>query len=370
MLIPSKHVSALVLAGILSWGGGLLPRPVAAAPGRATAAPAIAQTPRNYPASLQRLLVIQIVRRDLSGRTGISLNRIRVISAEQRTWPDRCLGLPRPNELCAQVLTPGWRVQLSDGRNQWTYHTDARGQNFRLANAGNADQTQLPRLIANAVLQEVSRQTGRPRADFRILEAEQRTWPDGCLGLARPQEFCTQAQVPGWRIIVTDGRRQWIYRTGSTSVPLQIRLEGTTQAGTGSLQPTRIPTRELPAPLPTNAIFRLISSGGFTGRNEQTILLDDGHILQTQLHSNGTTTQIRVIRRLSRQQVQQFKQLLERQNFSDFDRLSYSAPRGAADYITVTLSSDRGVVRYADIVKDQLPEALQRVIESWQQLSN
>jgi len=55
--------------------------------------------------------------------------------------------------------------------------------------------------------------------------------------------------------------------------------------------------------------------------------------------------------------------------FACFDRQNYPTPRGAADYLTVSLISDTGVVRYADLVEDQLPEALQTVIETWEELS-
>jgi hypothetical protein len=200
------------------------------------------------------------------------------------------------------------------------------------------------------------------------VEAEQRIWPDGCLGLAEPDEFCTQALVRGWRVVVTDGEREWIYRTSGRSQPIQVRLErGSTE--TGSLQPTRIPVSELPQPLPDNAVFRVISSGGFAGRSEQTTLLTDGQLIRAQLNSNGSTTHSQRMARLSRQQVRQFQQMLQQQRFACFDRQNYPAPRGAADYITVTLISDTGVVRYADLVEDQLPEALQTVIETWEELS-
>jgi len=345
-------------------------RPAAAAPVQPSSLK-LAQAQENRPTNFQTFFVAIAVRRDVSRRTGIPLSQLRVVKAERRTWPDRCLGLPRPDELCAAATTPGWRIQISDGQQVWTYHTDIRGQSFRLATSTKPAETNLPQPIANAVLRDVSRRTGLPRSRFEIVEAERRTWPDGCLGLAEPDEFCTQALVPGWRVVVTHGRRAWIYRTGGTAQPIQVRLErAVNPTGTGSVQPTRIPVRELPDPLPDNAVFRVITSGGFAGRTEQTTLLANGRLLRAQLNANGTAARSRTIAQLSRQQVRQFQQVLQQQRFACFDRQNYPAPRGAADYITVTLISGTAVVRYADLVEDQLPEALQAVIETWDELSD
>ena len=43
---------------------------------------------------------------------------------EARDWPDSCLGLPGPDDACADVVTPGFLIQLSDG---FTYRADREG---------------------------------------------------------------------------------------------------------------------------------------------------------------------------------------------------------------------------------------------------
>ncbi|MGH2412285.1 MAG: hypothetical protein ACRDEA_01020 [Microcystaceae cyanobacterium] len=43
------------------------------------------------------------------------------------------------------------------------------------------------------------------------------------MGIAQSGEMCTQALVEGWRVVVSDGQKNWIYRTdGEGRV---IRLE-------------------------------------------------------------------------------------------------------------------------------------------------
>ena len=80
-----------------------------------------------------------------------------------------------------------------------------------------------PTTVINAVCQTVSNLTGIGTSILEIQESEAETWPDGCLGLAKPKEFCTQALVEGWRVVVSDGSKTWVYRTDEDG--RVIRLE-------------------------------------------------------------------------------------------------------------------------------------------------
>ena len=58
---------------------------------------------------------------------------IIVIKIEPVDWSDACLGVRRANELCAQVVTPGFRVLLVANGLLYEFHTDFDGHNVRLA---------------------------------------------------------------------------------------------------------------------------------------------------------------------------------------------------------------------------------------------
>lgn len=60
-----------------------------------------------------------------------SIISVAIVSAEQEEWPDACLGLPEPLEVCAQVITPGHRVVLQAEDQQVTYRTDETGARVR-----------------------------------------------------------------------------------------------------------------------------------------------------------------------------------------------------------------------------------------------
>ena len=87
-------------------------------------------------------------------------------------------------------------------------------------------ESSLPETIGQAVKEDVIAQNPSLDADhLQITKSEANTWPDGCLGLAKDGEFCTQALVSGYRVSLTDGNQAWIYRTDGIGAILRIETE-------------------------------------------------------------------------------------------------------------------------------------------------
>lgn len=80
----------------------------------------------------------------------------------------------------------------------------------------------LPPQLAQAVLQDLSRKVRIPVEKLKITSYTHKTWSDGCLGLPRRDEFCTQVLVPGWRITLSNNRQTWIYRSDRTGRVLRL----------------------------------------------------------------------------------------------------------------------------------------------------
>lgn len=232
-----------------------------------------------------------------------------------------------------------------------------------------AETATMPPAIANTLRQDLSKQTGIPAKKLRVVEATSKTWSDGCLGLAKSDEMCSQALVNGWRVVLTNGTKRWIYRTDANG--RVYRLEPTRSGALPSVnavKPVRIPANEMPTRLQRGVVFRAIASGGFIGRTNQTTLMNDGRLVRVSLDPTGAEISA-TERQLSQTQFREFQQVLRRHSFDRFHRRSYPATPGAADFITVTLSSPAGTVRYSDIVQNQLPTTLQAVIQAWNELT-
>lgn len=309
--------------------------------------------------------VAKAVLRDLARKQGIFTSQLQIIDYSQQTWRNGCLELPQSDEICTQALVPGWRIVVSNGKQNWVYHTNNNGRSLRLASANTPSNNlpdELPASVKNAVLQAASRRLQQPISQLTIIQAQQQTWRNGCLELANADELCTQNLVSGWRVVVGAVDQTLVYHTNQTGSAVRLNQK----ANEGTLTPVQIPASELPPPLDRDIVFRQISSGGFAGRTYQTVLLKDGRLIRVRIGDANDSE--RSVRSVSVQQVQQFQRYLERSNFSKFQNLSYPAPSGAADYITFTLTSQKGTVQYNDISRNNLPTNLQAAVKAWNQL--
>ena len=50
-------------------------------------------------------------------------NELSVVEAEPQVW-DGCFGVAKAEDICAAIAIFGWRAIVTDGQNNWTYHTD------------------------------------------------------------------------------------------------------------------------------------------------------------------------------------------------------------------------------------------------------
>ena len=63
----------------------------------------------------------------------LPLDQLQIDTIEAADWPDACLGMAGPDEFCAQVITPGWAVTVTDGQQTWRYRTNLEATQVKLA---------------------------------------------------------------------------------------------------------------------------------------------------------------------------------------------------------------------------------------------
>jgi len=103
-----------------------------ALPGKDTANPVT--TPQN-PSAERPWHPVALVVRDYIIRIAsitISENQVSVLSITEKQWPDACLGVRSEDEMCAQVITPGYEVTMQVGSETQVYHTNSDGSVLRL----------------------------------------------------------------------------------------------------------------------------------------------------------------------------------------------------------------------------------------------
>lgn len=60
---------------------------------------------------------------------------VEVVEVTPETWPDACLGAPTADEICGQVVTPGYQITLAVHGDAYQYHTNGDGSAMRLVAA-------------------------------------------------------------------------------------------------------------------------------------------------------------------------------------------------------------------------------------------
>ncbi len=76
----------------------------------------------------------------LAEQLGLPAQEIQVAAYEPADFPDGCLGLPRPGEMCIQVITPGYVVTFHTVKGDFTFHVAKSGTPFRLVGGGQTIQ--------------------------------------------------------------------------------------------------------------------------------------------------------------------------------------------------------------------------------------
>lgn len=76
--------------------------------------------------------VLDQAQQALVNQLGVSVDNVQVLSSEQVDWPDACLGVPSDGEACAQVVTPGFRIDVQVNGQQYEVRTDETGNTVKI----------------------------------------------------------------------------------------------------------------------------------------------------------------------------------------------------------------------------------------------
>lgn len=152
---------------------------------------------------------IQAARQALAKELSLESENIVVVSINPVNWPNACLGLPADGEMCAQVITPGYRVLLRAGQQVYEVRTGSVPGAVRVAPTGSPPHS----AVTDRVRADLAERLSVPLESIRVLEVEEADWPDSCLGISRKGIACAQVIVPGYRVSLEANARIYVYRT-------------------------------------------------------------------------------------------------------------------------------------------------------------
>lgn len=85
------------------------------------------------PATSQPGNVTDLVVQQLASQLKIDPAQVKVVSSESVEWSDACLGVVVPGEMCAQMITPGYKIRLEANGQSYEFHTNNSGSSIRQA---------------------------------------------------------------------------------------------------------------------------------------------------------------------------------------------------------------------------------------------
>lgn len=81
-----------------------------------------------------------------------------------------------------------------------------------------------------AALTALSEKLGLPVDQIKLISTEAVTWPDGCLGIVKIGVMCTQAEVPGFRIVLEAEGQKYEFHTNQDGT-VTLLAEDSVDAG-------------------------------------------------------------------------------------------------------------------------------------------
>lgn len=79
--------------------------------------------------------IVEKVRQDLAEQRRVDVAAVNVVEFQSVEWADSSLGCPQPDMMYLMVITPGYRIALEVGGEEYNYHTD-RDRYFVLCKQG------------------------------------------------------------------------------------------------------------------------------------------------------------------------------------------------------------------------------------------
>ncbi len=160
---------------------------------------------------------LALAKETVATQTGIAEAAIEVVNAVAVRWPDSSLGCPQKGMMYLQVITPGYRILLRAGGEEY----DVRVGNNRALICEQPAKTPLApskgRVGAAAQASERARQDLAARLGVPVDEIQVRfikitQWPDTSLGCPQPGESYEQVPTEGFLIELEHGGKTYEYR--------------------------------------------------------------------------------------------------------------------------------------------------------------
>lgn len=114
------------------------------------------------------------------------------------------------------IIAGGAYMLLADRQESDTATNPAPVNSGENSNPSGSVHNQPVEPAAAAARKDLAEKLDIEEKDIVIMQITDTTWNNGCLGLAGPDEMCTEALVPGFKVEMDVQGEPYIYRTDKT----------------------------------------------------------------------------------------------------------------------------------------------------------
>jgi hypothetical protein len=168
------------------------------------------------------MAAVQSAVQSLAKELNIDPSQVSVVSYQTKDWPNACLGLPQPDEMCAEMIVPGVEGVLLANGDQYGFRADESGKSIRF----------IPSAVFSA-MNVLAQKAGLKPEQIDIVKTEKVEWSDACLGVTVAGQMCAQVVTPGYRVVLEGNGVQYEYHTdenGSNVIPADVPAGGAGQS--------------------------------------------------------------------------------------------------------------------------------------------
>jgi hypothetical protein len=226
----------------------------------------------------------------------------------------------------------------------------------------------LPDRLVTILKQDIQSRWRVPVKTLSVTVAEARMW-NACMGIPPANNQCAEIGIPGWQVIIKGQNRYWVYNTDSNGKRIAYNANASQPRPTAqTITPKLIETSAIVPTVGEKVIFQSSMVTGEAMAYDATTLSEDGKIRRRVLNrGDKPESKPVVIKTLTPQQVQQFKQVLITHRFNHFDRMSYFNPSAiAVDAVSLQFSSSGSVTEYT--FGYNTPKNLTAIANAWDAL--
>jgi hypothetical protein len=174
----------------------------------------------------------------LAQKLNLPMSKITVVSVESTQWPDSCLGLPEPGEVCAMIVISGYKIMLTAGGQTYIARTTQDGSEVRFesgtptspsgkqstatppVSGGDISTTEANPAVRKAV-NYLASHLNASATSITVENVVSITWSNSCLDIATGKA-CLMVLTPGYKIILEAAGKTYEIHTDSTGMNVAL----------------------------------------------------------------------------------------------------------------------------------------------------